>query len=160
MSDNESEQLVFMMGEFEARFPTDRMYAQNHMWAKDTGSTKATVTWRFGFTSYAVRLLQDVYFLDWTVDAKTQLSERQEIGEIESKKAESALYSPLAGTLDVFNEQVLSDPSSINVSTYDEGWLFEMSHCPPESLMTAAAYIDHLEKVWVVTQRTIKGQLN
>lgn len=160
MSDNEPEQLVFMMGEFEAKFPTDRMYAQNHMWAEDVGSTQGTATWRFGFSAYAVRLLQDVYFLDWMVDAGTPLTERQEIGEIESKKAESALYSPLAGTLDAFNEQLMSDPSFINVSTYQEGWLFAMTDCRTDPLMTAAAYIDHLEKVWVVTQRTIKGQLN
>ena len=49
---------------------------------------------RFGFTAYAVRLLQDVYFLDWSVDAGISLAERQEIGSIESKKAESSLYVP------------------------------------------------------------------
>src|SRR6185503_7842876 len=56
--------LTFMMGNFAAEFPTDRRYAKNHMWAE----TRGPVT-RFGFTAYAVRLLQDVYFLDWTVDA-------------------------------------------------------------------------------------------
>ena len=52
--------LTFMMGEFEAAFPVDRHYAKNHMWAE-----KAEQGYRFGFSSYAVRLLQDVYFLDW-----------------------------------------------------------------------------------------------
>ena len=56
--------LVFMMGEFEALFPTDRQYAKNHMWAVRQSDPR----YRFGFTAYAVRLLQDVYFLEWMVD--------------------------------------------------------------------------------------------
>src|SRR5439155_11074493 len=95
-----SPSLTFLMGKFAAEFPTDRRYAKNHMW----GQTRGDLV-RFGFTAYAVRLLQDVYFLDWSIDAGIQLSERQEIGSIESKKAESSLYSPVAGTLLRFNEE-------------------------------------------------------
>ena len=153
-----SDELVFMMGEFEARFPTDRRYARNHMWAltqTDEGSEL-----RFGFTAYAVRLLQDVYFLDWTVEAGVVLKERQTIGAIESKKAESDLFAPLLGTLSRFNEQLLDDPSAINVDKYGEGWLFDMETDVTDGLLSCEEYIAHLEDVWEVTQRTIKGQLN
>ncbi len=150
-----SDQLVFMMGEFAASFPTDRQYAKNHMWAM----TQAEGVYRFGFAAYAVRLLQDVYFLEWSVDAGVALTERQEIGAIESKKAESALYSPIAGRLPRFNNELLSDPSTINVDKYGEGWLFEIEGSGHE-LLSAADYVKHLESVWEVTQRTIKGQLN
>ena len=146
--------LRFMMGNFAAEFPTDRRYAKNHMW----GQVRAGVI-RFGFTAYAVRLLQDVYFLDWSVDAGTQLSERQEIGQIESKKAESSLYAPVAGRLVRFNEQLLSDPSGINLDKYDAGWLFEVEG-PGETLLDPPGYLEHLAAVWEVTQRTIKGQMN
>lgn len=149
-----SDHLVFMMGEFEAKFPIDRQYAHNHMWAKASGDV-----FRFGFTAYAVRLLQDVYFLDWTVDDGAQLKPRQEIGAIESKKAESDLFAPIAGTLNCFNETLLSDPSFINVDKYERGWLFEMSG-DGGGLLTAEQYVEHLESVWEITQRTIKGQLN
>lgn len=149
-----SERLTFMMGEFEAEFPTDRLYAKNHMWAKQT---EAGI--RFGFTAYAVRLLQDVYFLDWTMTAPCELKERQEIGSIESKKAESSLYAPVSGLLTRFNEQLMSDPSGINVDKYESGWLFEANAAGGE-LMSPQQYIEHLETVWEVTQRTIKGQLN
>lgn len=149
-----SDHLVFKMGEFEAIFPTDRQYAKNHMWAMP----QATGVYRFGFTAYAVRLLQDVYFLEWSVDAGTTLAARQEMGAIESKKAESALYSPIAGRLPRFNDELLSDPSTINVDKYGAGWLFEIEGSG--ELMSAADYIQHLESVWEVTQRTIKGQLN
>ena len=149
-----SEPLVFMMGEFEAHFPTDRRYARNHMWAAPRDDQ-----FRFGFTAYAVRLLQDVYFLEWEVSQGDAIRERQEIGAIESKKAESSLYSPMAGRVRAINPDLLNDPSAINVDKYGRGWLFEMSG-EGTDLMSAEAYLEHLEDVWEVTQRTIKGQLN
>ena len=145
---------MFMMGEFEARFPADRQYAKNHMWAERRGEL-----FRFGFSAYAVRLLQDVYFLDWAVDAGTVLQERQEIGAIESKKAESSLYAPMTGHLTQFNPAVINDPSAINVDKYGRGWLFKMAS-EQTQLISPTQYIELLDDVWEKTQRTIKGQLN
>ena len=149
--------LTLMMGEFEAEFPTDRVYAKNHMWAQVSENPTGIV--RFGFTAYAVRLLQDVYFLDWLVDAPSVIKASQEIGSIESKKAESALFAPDAGELLTFNETLMEDPSAINTDKYGEGWLFDMKVENVEFL-EPAAYIELLEDVWKKTQRTIKGQLN
>lgn len=152
---NMTTSLTFSMGKFEAQFPTDRQYAKNHMWAQ----RQAEGVIRFGFSAYAVRLLQDVYFLDWIVDAGTTVAEKQQIGAVESKKAESDLYAPLAGKLTQFNEELLSDPSAINVDTYGQGWLFAIES-PGDSLLSPTAYLEHLAAVWEVTQRTIKGQMN
>jgi len=149
-----SEDLVFMMGKFPARFPTDRQYARNHMWAQAVEGGR-----RFGFSAYAVRLLQDVYFLEWSVDEGTQLREKQAIGAIESSKAESELYSPLAGRLVEFNTALLSDPATINLDTYGEGWLFRMD-AGPGGLLSPLEYLDHLVASWAVAERTIKGQMN
>ena len=149
--------LTFMMGEFEAEFPTDRHYARNHMWAQVSADDPTQV--RFGFTAYAVRLLQDVYFLDWLLDAPSVLRESQEIGSIESKKAESALFAPSPGQLLQFNDALMEDPSSINTDKYCTGWLFDMEIDQPDFL-NPEQYIDFLVDVWAKTQRTIKGQLN
>ena len=149
-----SDHLTFMMGQFDASFPTARTYARNHMWAEQRQEV-----YRFGFTAYAVRLLQDVYFLDWIVEPGMALAERQEIGSIESKKAESALYAPIPGRLTAMNESLLDDPSAINVDKYGAGWLFEISG-GGESLLTAEEYMEYLAAVWEVAQRTIKGQFN
>ncbi len=146
--------LTFFMGKFAARFPADRRYAKNHMWAQP-----AAGGFRFGFSAYAVRLLQDVYFLEWSIDAGAPLVERQPIGAIESSKAESELYAPMAGRLLRFNERLLSDPSAINVDTYGGGWLFEIEGAG-EALLSPAEYLRHLEASWAVAQRTIKGQMN
>jgi glycine cleavage system H protein len=149
-----SDALVFLMGNFAASFPTDRQYAKNHMWALPEGDVI-----RFGFSAYAVRLLQDVYFLDWIVEPDAVVNEKQQLGAIESKKAESDLYAPLAGRLLQFNQELLSDPSSINVDTYGAGWLFTMQ-ASGAPLLSPPEYIEHLASVWEVTQRTIKGQMN
>lgn len=151
-----SAELVFMMGRFEARFPTDRQYAKNHMWAQRCPEGGRV---RFGFTGYAVRLLQDVYFLEWSVDADTPLREKQAIGAIESSKAESELYSPQDGRLTEFNPGLLADPSTINVDMYGAGWLFAME-TPGSGLLTPEEYLVHLEASWKIAERTIKGQLN
>ena len=149
-----SDSQTFMMGKFEAEIPSDRLYAKNHMWAlqQDDG-------FRFGLSAYAVRLLQDVYFLDWEVEAGAELSHQQEIGQIESSKAESSLYSPAAGRLLEINQQLLHDPSDINVDKYGAGWLFSLA-CQSDVLLSPEQYLEHLDAVWPVTQRTIKGQLN
>jgi glycine cleavage system H protein len=151
--------LIFMMGKFEARIPTDRMYAKNHMWARVESAESDKPRFRFGFSAYAVRLLQDVYFLDWNLDPPVDLKERQEIGSIESSKAESSLYAPMSGRLIEFNRELLTDPSLINVDLYERGWLFEMLG-PGAELLEPDAYLVHLESAWKLAERTIKGQLN
>jgi glycine cleavage system H protein len=147
--------IYFSMGEYRAEFPTDRAYARNHMWGKPSGDDSL----RFGFSAYAVRLLQDVYFLEWIVPAGACVAEKQEIGQIESQKAEASLYAPGAGELAGFNETLMGDPSAINVDKYGTGWLFEMSGCSCD-LLTPDDYLAHLAAVWEVTQHTIKGQMN
>lgn len=149
-----TDELVFMMGQFPARFPRDRRYARNHMWAQ-----RVPGAWRFGFSAYAVRLLQDVYFLDWSVDSGAQLREKQAIGEIESSKAESELYAPLSGRLAQFNRALLRDPSTINVDAYGGGWLFEIDS-DGAALLSPEDYLLHLADAWKVAERTIKGQMN
>ena len=150
-----SDSLTFMMGEFEAEIPIDRRYAKNHMWARENDNGDM----EFGFAAYAVRLLQDVYFLDWLIEAPGSLTAGQEIGSIESKKAESALFAPITGQLIQFNDTLMDDPSTINVDKYERGWLFTMLG-ETDELLQPQQYVDLLEDVWDKTQRTIKGQLN
>jgi glycine cleavage system H protein len=144
---------VFMMGKFEAQIPSDRMYAKNHMWASQSEDV-----WTFGLSAYAVRLLQDVYFLDWYFDPNSKAAKGQAIGQIESSKAESELYAPIEGVMTEINEELLSDPSAINVDKYDKGWLFKTKGSG-EGLLTVEEYLQHLDTSWEVAQKTIKGQI-
>jgi glycine cleavage system H protein len=149
-----SEPLTFMMGKFPAVLPAELRYAKNHMWCLTTDAG-----WqRFGFTAYAVRLMQDVYFLDWQVNAGDVLEHRQTIGHIETSKAQSDLFAPLAGRLIEFNQELLKDPTAINIDNYGGGWLFEMEADDARTL-TAAEYYQFLDTNWENTQRLLKGHM-
>jgi glycine cleavage system H protein len=145
--------LTFMMGKYAAVLPADRRYARNHMWCLP-GEDRL----RFGFTSYAVRLMQDVYFLDWSVNAGDAVSLKQLIGHIETSKAMSDLFAPLAGTLVRFNDELLKDPSAINVDNYGPGWLFEMSGVEADTL-DVQEYYQFLDANWEKTQNMLKGHM-
>jgi len=148
-----SDPLVFLMGKFEARIPVDRGYFESHVWIQATESTA-----RVGLTSYAVRLLQDVYFLDWQIDPGTTVRKKQQIGEIESSKAVSALYAPADGQILRFNETLLNDPSLINADNYNAGWLYELH--TDQTPLTAEEYVKVLDAGWEQTQRVLKNQFN
>jgi glycine cleavage system H protein len=148
-------ELTFLMGKYEARIPTDRVYSDNHLWLQPTGEGNL---YRVGFTAYSVRLLQDVYFLEWSIDPHSVVYKKQEIGEIESSKAVSTLYAPADGTILDFNEQVLNDPSAINTDGYGKGFLFSMQS--PAKFLTPDEYVAHLAAGWDKTEKLIKGQYN
>ncbi|MFH5806735.1 glycine cleavage system protein H [Alienimonas sp. DA493] len=159
----DGEELTFKMGEFLARFPTDRGYCRNHLWLLPTGTEQGgQPVYRVGFTAYSRRLLQDVYFLDWTVDEGQTVDAGASIGEIESAKALSSMHPPSAGTITALNPAPLADPSVINAAGYDAGegggWLYDFAAAAPP--LDAAAYVAHLGDVWETTQRIIKGQAN
>jgi glycine cleavage system H protein len=145
--------MTFMMGKYAALLPGELCYARNHMWCRE-----AEGRLRFGFTSYAVRLMKDVYFLDWVVDAGAALAPKQHIGHIETSKAQSDLFAPMAGTLVQFNQELLRDPSAINVDTYGPGWLFDMDG-DARATMPVAEYYQYLEAGWESTQRILKGHM-
>jgi glycine cleavage system H protein len=145
--------LTFLMGKFPAVLPGDRRYARNHMWCLPLKGSC-----RFGFTSYAVRLMQDVYFLDWVVNAGDAVRHLQQIGHIETSKAVADLFAPIAGTILVFNPKVLEDPSAINLDNYGAGWLFEMDGDAAGTL-SLDEYHQFLDANWEKTQRTLKGHM-
>ena len=146
--------LTFLMGKFPAVLPGELRYARNHMWCRTEGDRH-----RFGFTAYAVRLMQDVYFLDWSLGDGDAAHLLQEIGHIETSKAESDLFAPIAGTVVQFNKELLKDPTPINLDLYGAGWLFEMQG-DAAGLMGVTEYHQFLAENWEKTQRMIKGKIN
>ena len=149
-----ADDLTFMMGKFPAVLPAGLRYARNHMWARPEDGKL-----RFGFTSYAVRLMQDVYFLDWQVNAGDRVDLLQQIGHIETSKAVSDLFAPCAGAVVAFNPALLDDPSGVNVDGYGAGWLFDMES-PGDGLLSMEEYHQFLADNWENTQRMIKGKIN
>src|SRR5216683_2040875 len=134
-----------LMGKYAAVLPGDRLYARNHMWCRVQGNN------RFGFTAYAIRLMQDVYFLEWHLSAGDAVERAQQIGHIETSKAISDLFAPMPGRIDTFNEELLQDPSGINVDGYGAGWLFDMTGPADAELMSVDQYYQFLEANWEKT---------
>jgi glycine cleavage system H protein len=149
-----AEDRTFLMGKFPADLPGSLRYARNHMWARPDGERH-----RFGFTSYAIRLMQDVYFLDWQVSGGNAVELLQPIGHIETSKAVSDLFAPVAGIIMAFNPALLDDPSGINLDGYGDGYLFDMT-CAGDTLLSADEYHQFLADNWEKTQRLIKGKIN
>ena len=146
--------MTFLMGQFPAVLPGDLRYAtRNHMWCREVDGRH-----RFGFTSYAVRLMQDVYFLDWQVNPGDAVRHLQQIGHIETSKAVADLFAPMAGTVVAFNQELLNDPTPINLDNYGAGWLFDMEGTA-DTLLDVAGYYRYLDANWEKTQRTLKGHM-
>jgi glycine cleavage system H protein len=148
------DELTFMMGKFPAVLPVDLRYAvRNHMWCRATEGRL-----RFGFTSYAVRLMQDVYFLDWQVSGGDTVQQLQQIGHIETSKAVADLFAPITGRLVAFNRELLADPTPINLDNYGAGWLFDMEG-DSSTTLSVAEYHQVLDANWEKTQRLLKGHM-
>ena len=93
----------------------DRRYTKTHEWVTVDG-TQATI----GITDFAQSQLGDVVFLELP-SAGRKLAERETFGVIESVKAASDLYSPVAGRISAVNEKLASQPELINSDPYGDG---------------------------------------
>ena len=114
----------------------DRRYTKTHEWVTVDGK-QATI----GITDFAQSQLGDVVFLELP-SAGLKLAERETFGVIESVKAASDLYSPVAGRISAVNEKLASQPELINSDPYGDGWILklELAGDPPSDLLDEAAY--------------------
>lgn len=108
--------------------PNDRSYAKTHEWVLAEGEVL-----RVGITEFAQEQLGDlVYVGDFTVG--TQLAAGDTAGVVESVKAASDIYAPVAGELIAFNEALTEQPELLNTNPY-ETWIFKLR---PESMADVA----------------------
>ena len=114
----------------------DRRYTRSHEWVTVDGKT-ATV----GITDFAQSQLGDVVFLELP-SAGRKVAERESFGVVESVKAASDLYSPVAGRITAVNEKLAGKPELINSDPYGEGWILklELTGELPADLLDEAAY--------------------
>jgi glycine cleavage system H protein len=117
--------------------PEDLRYTEDHEWLRIEGS-EGTV----GVTAYAADQLGDVVFVELPA-AGTKLTARQSFGVVESVKAVSDLYAPLAGEVVEANEALSSQPELVNSDPYGAGWMLRLRLDDPaeaEKLHDADAY--------------------
>ena len=114
----------------------DRRYTKTHEWVTVDGK-EATI----GITDFAQSQLGDVVFLELPNPGR-KLAARDTFGVVESVKAASDLYSPVAGRITAVNEKLASKPELINSDPYGEGWILklELAGDLPDDLMDEADY--------------------
>ena len=98
----------------------DRYYTETHEWVQADGDV-ATI----GITDFAQSQLGDVVFLELPSVGRT-LEPGDSFGVVESVKAASDLYSPVAGTVVEVNEALSETPEKVNGDPYGEGWLIKV----------------------------------
>ncbi|HEY7782583.1 MAG TPA: glycine cleavage system protein GcvH [Ktedonobacterales bacterium] len=119
--------------------PANLKYSQTHEWVRVEGD-EATV----GITAYAQNELGDVVFVELPWDeAGREVAAEGKFGDVESVKAASELFSPVAGAIIRMNEALKETPDIVNSDPYGDGWMIVVKLSDKgdlDRLMDAAAY--------------------
>ena len=117
--------------------PNDRKFTKSHEWVKPNDDGTVTV----GITAHAQELLGDMVFVE-VPEVGTHYGAGEDCAVVESVKAASDVYAPIAGEVVEANEALADAPETVNQDAFGDGWLFRMK---PDSddlgeLMDAEAY--------------------
>ena len=118
-------------------YPEELRYSKDHEWIRVDGDRV-----RIGVTDYAQNQLGDVVFLELP-EVGRSLAPGDQFGTVESVKAVSELYSPVAGEVVEVNSELTSTPELINEDAHGEAWMIVVRITDPASvdaLMDAKAY--------------------
>ena len=121
-----------------SNIPANLRYTDSHEWVLDNGDGTVTL----GITDHAQQALGDVVFVELP-EIGREMDAGDEFGVIESVKAASDLYAPLAGEVVEINEALEDSPETINESPYEDGWIAKLRLSDEDSLeklMDADAY--------------------
>lgn len=122
--------------------PSDLKYTASHEWVR----LEADGTVSVGITHHAQELLGDMVFVENPTVGR-QLAAQEECAVVESVKAASDVYAPIAGQVVASNEAVEASPESLNQDPYG-AWMFKLrptNAADLAGLMDAAAYQAHVE---------------
>ncbi|GGO84456.1 glycine cleavage system protein GcvH [Wenjunlia tyrosinilytica] len=124
--------------------PNDRKYSKDHEWVLPMGKERV----RVGITDHAQRQLGDVVYVELP-KADDRLEAMEPFGSVESVKAVSEVYMPVAGRITAVNEALNDDPEQVNTDPYGDGWMIEIA--VPDSgkldgLLSAKEYEDYIKE--------------
>ena len=125
--------------------PDDRKYTREHEWALPNSAAGDGIV-EVGITHYAQDQLGDVVYVELPAVGAT-LQSMAKMGEIESVKAVSDLYSPVSGTVAEVNPRLAHEPELVNSDPYGDGWMLRVSVTDAaelDTLLDAAAYGEYL----------------
>ena len=114
------------------------MYSKNDEWVRVEGDTAV-----IGITDYAQSQLSDIVFAEVSIEEGETVEAGDCIGTVESVKAASDIYSPVAGTVAEINPSIADEPEVINKDAFGDAWFIKVTLDGPidnNELMDAAAY--------------------
>lgn len=117
--------------------PTDLKYTESHEWVKSEADGSVTI----GITDHAQEALGDIVFLELPKPGRV-VKAGEECAVVESVKAASDIYAPVAGEIVASNDGAVDAPESVNQDAYAT-WLFKIKPSNPAdvgALLDAAAY--------------------
>ena len=118
--------------------PEDLFYAETHEWARQEDDGSVTV----GITDHAQQALGDVVYVELPPVGTAVLAGAQ-TGIVESVKAASDIFAPVAGTVIAINDALSDAPEQINEDPYQKGWFYQLMPddlLQLDGLMSATAY--------------------
>ena len=124
-----------------ANVPEGLYYSKDHEWLKVEGET-GTV----GITDHAQHSLGDVVYVELPKAGET-FAAHDTFGSVESVKAVSELFLPIAGEVTEVNESLSDEPEKVNTDPYGDGWMLRVklsNRGEVDSLLSAAEYEDYI----------------
>ncbi|MCK7576545.1 MAG: glycine cleavage system protein GcvH [Chromatiales bacterium] len=121
-----------------SNLPADLKYTKTHEWVRDNGDGTVTI----GITDHAQDALGDIVFVEVPENGRSVAAE-EACAVVESVKAASDIYSPIAGEIVEGNAALADTPDAINTSPYGDGWIFRLTPSDMGALaglLDAAAY--------------------
>lgn len=123
--------------------PDDLRYTKSHEWVRREEDGTLTV----GITHHAQELLGDLVFVE-VPEVGIDVDEGDDVAVVESVKAASDVYAPVAGEIVAANEALAETPELINTDPYGDGWIFRIKPLDPgayDSLLDSEAYTELVE---------------
>ena len=96
-------------------------YSQEHEWICLESANK----WKIGLTDYAQSRLGDMVYID-LLSPGNEVGQRQKLGEVESAKAVSEIFTPVSGQVLEINQAVINESGLVNQDPYGKGWLVKL----------------------------------
>lgn len=109
-----------------SNIPSDLKYAKSHEWLKVAADGTALV----GITDYAQSSLGDITFVQLPAIGKA-LKAGESFGVVESVKAASDVYAPVAGTVIEVNKALDANPEKVNNAPYTDAWMLKLKLANP-----------------------------
>lgn len=121
-----------------SELPGDLLYTNDHEWLRREDDGAVTI----GITDHAATSLGDLVYVELP-EVGQEVESAGEMAVVESVKAASDVYAPIAGSIVAVNEELADDPEKINTDPYGEGWIVRMTpsdNIDESDLLTPDAY--------------------